>query len=35
MYNPDFKVAIIQRQITRKGYNIELYYKGRHWCNCW
>jgi len=25
MYNPDFKVTIIQRQITRKRYNLELY----------
>jgi len=24
-YNPDFKVTIIQRQITRKWYNVELY----------
>jgi len=24
-YNPDFKVTIIQRQITRKRYNTELY----------
>jgi len=24
-YNPDFKVTMIQRQITRKWYNIELY----------
>jgi len=24
-YNPDFKVTIIQRQITRKWYNIELH----------
>jgi len=24
-YNPDFKVTIIQRQITRKWYNIQLY----------
>jgi len=25
IYNPYFKVTIIQRQITRKWYNIELY----------
>jgi len=24
-YNPDLKVTIIQRQISRKWYNIELY----------
>ena len=24
IYNPDFKVTIIQRQVTRKWYNIEL-----------
>jgi len=28
-YYPDFKITIIQRQITRKWYNIELYYNGR------
>ena len=38
-YNPDFKVTIIQRQLTRKWYNIELClsYNGRPiesriWC---
>jgi len=25
IYNPDFKVTIIQRQITQKWYNLELY----------
>jgi len=28
-YNPDFKVTIIQRQITYKWYNIELYLQRR------
>jgi len=28
-YNSDFKVTIIQRQITRKWYNTELYFNGR------
>jgi len=24
-YNPDFKITVIQREITRKSYSIELY----------